>query len=746
MEPNRTIPALRYLAAIVESSEDAIVSKDLDGIIQWCNPATERLFGYTVAELVGRPVRILIPPERQAEEDDILARLRRGERVQHFETVRVTKDHRRIDVSLTISPVLDDSGAVIGASKIARDITEQKRTAAVQAHLAAIVESSDDAILSKDLEGILRSCNPAGEKMFGYPASDLVGRSVRMLIPPERQAEEDEILATLRAGRRIEHFETVRMAKGGRRLDVSLSVSPVLDSSGAVVAVAKIVRDITEQKRLAREVAAQQEWFRVTLASIGDGVIASDPDGRVSYLNPHAEALTGWTNEAATGRPLAEVFRIVSETTRQPVENPAELVRRTGRVAGLANHTVLLHREGGERPIADSAAPIRDATGGIVGVVLVFRDVTEERRAAAALAEQREWFETTLRSIGDAVIATDDEGRVVFMNPIAERLTGWTLARARGRGCAEVFRIVDEESRRPAEDPVGRALAEGAIVGLANHTVLVGADGAECPVDDSAAPIRSRDGRIVGVVLVFRDVTERRRLEAERREHERRKDEFLTMVAHELRGPLAPILNAVSVLKATGPPEPALQKMRDTIQRQAQQLARLVEDLLDIGRIRAGKLQLKKSPVDLREVVRQGIEVSSAAIEQRGHTLSVEMPDTAVLVHADAARLAQVTGNLLSNAAKFTPDGGRIDVVMCRSSGFAHVSVRDRGVGIPAEMLDRVFDRFVQVGTSPAPAEAGLGIGLAVVKTIVELHGGTVVARSDGPGKGSEFNFRLPLA
>ena len=612
--------------------------------------------------------------------------------------------------------------------------------------MAAIVESSEDAILSKDLDSVVQSCNAAAERMFGYTASELIGQSVRLLIPAERQFEEDEILTKLRSGERLQHFETVRMAKDGRRLDISLSASPVRDPSGTIIAVAKIVRDITEQKRLARELAAQQEWFRVTLHSIGDGVIASDPDGRATYLNPHAEALTGWPNGAATGRPLSEIFHIINEKTRQPVANPAELVMRSGHITGLANHTVLISRDGTERPIADSAAPIRAATGAIIGVVLVFRDVTEERRAEAALAEQREWFETTLQSIGDAVIATDEHGLIAFMNPVAERLTGWKIDVARGRNCHEVFRIVNEESRRPVESPVPRALAEGTIVGLANHTVLIAGDGAEYPIDDSAAPIRNRDGRVVGVVLAFHDITDRRRAEAERRDHERRKDEFLAVVAHELRGPLAPILTAVSLLKAKGPPDPALQALRDTIQRQTLQLGTLVEDLLDIGRITAGKVHLLRARIDLRDVVRQAIEVSNAMIEQRGHVLRVEVPDTAVYVDADAARLVQVAGNLLMNAAKFTPGHGRIDVVVRKESEMAHVAVHDTGVGIPTEMLGRIFERFVQLDTPAEAGRSGLGIGLSVVKALIELHGGTVEARSAGAGKGSEFIFRLPLA
>ena len=256
---NETPPtnAQAYLAAIVESSDDTILSKDLNGIIRSCNPATQRVFGYTPAELIGQSVRVLIPPERQAEEDEILARIKRGERVNHFETVRLTKEGRRIDVSLTISPVHDPSGAVVAASKIVRDISEQKRARATQAYLAAIVESSEDAILAKDLNGIIQSANAAAERIFGYRASELVGRSIHLVIPSDRHAEEDEILARVRRGERLEHFETVRMAKDGRRLDISLSVSPICDESGGIIGVAKIARDVTEHKRLARELAAQ---------------------------------------------------------------------------------------------------------------------------------------------------------------------------------------------------------------------------------------------------------------------------------------------------------------------------------------------------------------------------------------------------------------------------------------------------------------------------------------------------------
>ena len=269
-----------------------------------------------------------------------------------------------------------------------------RKTRRAAEHLAAIVESSDDAIIAKNLDGIIESANAGAERLFGYSAAELIGQPVTKLIPDERLDEEKEFLTRLRAGERIEHFETVRLTKDRRRIDVSLTISPIVDATRGIVGASKIVRDISEKKRIARTLEAQSEWFRVTLASIGDGVIACDPNGRVTFMNSVAEILTGYGVAEAIDRPLAEVFRIISERTREPVESPLDKLLRSGQVVGLANHTTLIARNGKELPISDSAAPIRDDAGKILGVVLVFRDITESRRAeielSVAIAEREQ--------------------------------------------------------------------------------------------------------------------------------------------------------------------------------------------------------------------------------------------------------------------------------------------------------------------------------------------------------------------
>jgi PAS domain S-box-containing protein len=238
------------LAAIVDSSDDAIISKDLEGIIKTWNKSAERLFGYTEAETIGKSIMLLIPPSRRDEEKEILARLRRGERVEHLETLRCRKDGSLLEVSLTISPVKDVAGHVVGGSKIAHDITERRLHERDMLLLGAIVDSSDDVIISKTLDGIITSWNASAERLFGYTAEEAIGQSIMLLIPPDRRDEEVDIIDRLKRGERVEHFETVRQRKDGSLVDLSLTISPIKDSSGQVVGASKIARDITERKRL----------------------------------------------------------------------------------------------------------------------------------------------------------------------------------------------------------------------------------------------------------------------------------------------------------------------------------------------------------------------------------------------------------------------------------------------------------------------------------------------------------------
>ena len=387
---------------------------------------------------------------------------------------------------------------------------------------------------------------------------------------------------------------------------------------------------------------------------------------------------------------------------------------------------------------------------GLTALVLVTAFVTLQQRsfrsravAADALFEQKELFRTTLASIGDAVISTDRGARVTFLNPVAEELTGWRSSEAEGEPLASVFEIVNEETRAPVQNPALRALRDGSVVALQNHTVLVARSGAETPIDDSAAPIRDAHGMMTGAVLIFRDITERKAAERALRDADRRKDEFLAVLAHELRNPLAPMRNALEIVRLSADDPSVGGRVRGTMERQVEHMVRLTDDLLDVSRITRNRLELRRKPVDLSVVVHRAMESSDPLLKERRHSVSLALPATPLVVDADESRLAQVLYNLLGNAAKYTHPGGRIHVQARRDGPDAIITISDNGIGIAHENLQSVFDMFTQVDASLERSQGGLGIGLTLSRRIVELHGGTIEAASEGSGKGSTMTVRL---
>jgi PAS domain S-box-containing protein len=470
------------LAAIIQTSDDAIISTDLQGRITSWNEGARRLYGYTADEMIGRPTSVLIPSASQDEQPDVLARIRSGGTLDHYETFRRRNDGTLVAVSLTVSPMLDERGTVIGASKIARDVSERHAAELVKNRLAAIVESSDDAIISKDLKGIITSWNRGAERLFGYSEKEVIGKPITILIPPERLDEEPQVLGRIARGESLEHFETVRRHKNGQLLDISLTVSPIRTRHGVIVGASKIARDITERKRA-------------------------------------------------------------------------------------------------------------------------------ERRLAEA---------------------------------------------------------------------------------------------------------------------------------------DRRKDEFLAMLSHELRNPLAPLRTSLDVLAERPTAEAARLRVIDIMRRQVDHLVRLVDDLLEVSRISRGTITLVPDRHDLSEILHDALEISRPLLQSRQHQLSLAMAPSAVGVMADRVRLVQVFSNVLNNAAKFTPPGGSIQVLLETRGADAVVRIIDTGIGIPQADLETVFEMFTQLGHGDAAA-SGLGVGLSLVHRLIDMHGGRVEAISRGLGHGTEIRIVLPL-
>jgi PAS domain S-box-containing protein len=513
-----------------------------------------------------------------------------------------------------------------------------------------------------------------------------------------------------------------------------------------------------EAARVAQlRITESREVFRVTLRSIGDAVITTDINGRVTYINEVGESLTGWTHQEALGQPLQAVFHIVNELTRQPVENPAMRALRKGIVVGLANHTVLIKKNGEECPIDDSAAPIRNEQGYVSGCVLIFRDVTAQRLVEREKAKQlitARLLAAIVETSNDAIISKSLDGTIQSWNAAAERLFGYTAEEAIGQNIS----IIIPTDRLVEEEQIIASLKSGKRV---EHyeTERLNRDGQYIAVSLTISPLKDDAGNVIGASKIARDVTERRRVETERKqledelrklaadlsEADRRKNEFLATLAHELRNPLAPMSNMLEVVKRAGGDREIVKRAYETIERQLGQLVRLVDDLLDLNRITHDRLELRRSEVELSSVIQQAVEVARPLLDSAGHELIIDLPKEAIYLNADRARLAQVFGNLLNNSSKYTKPNGSISLTAKRVDSEVVVSVKDNGAGIPRDKLKSIFDMFMQVDRRADRSQEGLGIGLTLVKRLAEMHGGSIEARSDGEGQGSEFIVRLPI-
>jgi len=661
---------LAFLGAIVESSDDAIIGMTLEGLIISWNAGATRIYGHKPSDAVGQHITALIPPEFRDEEQRILDKVRRGERVDHFETTRATKDGRRVRVSLAVSPVRDATGTVIAASETARDIEAQKLAERATAQLAAIVEFSEDAVVSKTLDGIIQSWNRGAQRIFGYTPEEMIGKPITTIIPPELHDEESMILERIRNGVPVEHFDTTRIAKDGRRVSISLTVSPIRNAQGKVIGASKIARDVSLRKRAERELVESRRRLAAEAAAL---VRLSEASTRL------------WQSRSlASG--LDEVLRTVKELT--------------------------------------------GATKGNVQLVNAARNTL-------------------------SIVAYDgfDAGFLAAFEHISMDNSRAACGRALASGGPVAIEDVLSDAAYVDYHDVARAAGYRAVVSVP----LFGADGSKLGAISVhfPSPHRPTEAEMRRLQLYCRqasDFIQRIRLEHTLRQREDalreadgRKNEFLALLAHELRNPIAPIRYALAMMRKPAASAEQRTRAEDIIDRQATHMGRLLDDLLDVSRITRGSLELRKSVTTLDSAVATAVESAQPFIDAKHHALHIELPDHVVRMEADPARLAQIISNLLINAAKFTPEGGRIELEATNGDREVTVTVRDNGVGIGPELMPRLFTLLAQAQPALDRSENGLGVGLALVRGLVHLHGGTVEARSAGPGRGSQFIVRLPV-
>lgn len=587
----------------------------------------------------------------------------------------------------------------------------------------------------------------------------------------------DKIRDLANTFRETETIEIVVAEAAANRSYKNGLTTSILSTSAALLLVGGVMYLLQHSRRRAERAAdaiqAARDDLRVTLSSIGDGVIATDEHGRVTFLNGVAEGLTGWTTAEARGMGLEKAFVIINETTRATVENPATRALRDGVIVGLANHTLLINRDGSETAIDDSAAPIRGEDGRVRGIVLVFRDVAERRETERRLEEAAQQRSLDVRNLevalGDLRVA---EERYRLAMEAAE-LGAWNINPHKAELVADerFWRLfmgsstpLDYQAAVDALHPDDR---ERVLTAIAASTDIhnpapydieyrvVHADGAVRWINAKGAAHFREIGaqrHLVSFDGTIADITDRKlneqalsRITADLIDADRRKNEFLATLAHELRNPLAPIKNAVQLL-GMSPLDPEVESLRMTMARQVEQLVHLIDDLMDVSRISRGKIALRKEHVELKSAVEAAVEASSTLIEGNGQRLRVEYLAEGLVVYADHARLTQVVSNLLNNAAKYSGAGCQIELQVRSSDGNAIIEVRDNGIGIEPGKLESIFHMFSQLEHTYERGSAGLGIGLTLVKSFVEMHGGSVWANSEGCGRGSVFTVTLPLS
>jgi PAS domain S-box-containing protein len=727
----RVIESAQYLAAIVENSDDAIVSIDLDGAILSWNDAATRMYGYADHEAIGQRIEIVIPedPKRRQEELEIRARIARGERIEHYETERRRKDSTRFPVSLSISPVPDAFGRIVAAASSARDISQRRLLESAQ-YLAAIVDNSDDAIVSKDLDGTILSWNDAATRMYGYTTDEAMGQPIEIVIPedPKRRQEELEIRARIARGERIEHYETERRRKDSTRFPVSLSISPVPDAFGRIVAAAGFARDVTEQRRAIQST----EYLAAIVQNSDDAIVSKDLDGTILSWNDAATRMYGYTTDEAMGHSIEIV--IPEDPKRR--EEELEIRARIARGERIEHYETERRRKDGTRfPVSVSISPVREASGRIVAAAGFARDISERR-----VLESAKYLAAIVENSDDAIVSIDPDGKILSWNDAATRMYGYTTEEAMNRRIDIV--IPDDPKRRQEELDIRDRIARGEQI-KHHETTRRRKHGDVFQVSLSISPVRDASGLIVAAAGFARDISERKRLEAERRRANGFLTSFANFSAHDFKTPMQHILwdsqAALDSLDASDDVE--VRKKLERIIATSRWMQSRTDGLLLASGLSQGKHPPRErvsSQQAFDEALRTLAEVDQ--LVQHASVTSEPLPD----VVSNEVLLGFLFRNLLENACKYGQVGVPVAVHACaeRTDGAWQFSIRDNGRGISPDKLESIFDAGVR-GENVNADEPGSGIGLHFCRTIIAWHQGKIWAESQ-PESGSTFKFTIP--
>ena len=792
----------RHQELLLDSTDQGIYGINLGGGITFINRSAAALLGYAPEELLGRNAHEAFHNHRPDglpfpyEECPIQRTLIHGQGCRVEEEVFWRRDGSSLPIEYSSYPVFKD-GELNGAVVTFSDISQRKQA---ERERAALLQSIDTqrqlfqavadnapvglAILSGD-DLRAKWCNVAFASYLDEPyrgrQGKIHGRTIEEFAP---QATESGLVKTLmEAATTGRHYVNTEAEYHGFHRGVTYwhcTVTPLPASEGRPADLMLLVMEITEhvlaRKRietLAAQAQASLSQLQAIVSSMNEGIIIADCDGKILLMNPSARRMHGWAEAAEQPESLQALAAALELRTLA-----GDLVPETGHplarlLRGETFADIEIQVRGLESArywIANcSGSAVRNAAGKAMLAVLTLRDVTmqkeseaERRRLLQQIASEQARLNAIFENAPEAIVVVDEECRIAMANPVAEILFERPIPVGESYESHAALQLCqpDGESIPPRELPLTRSTLDGEVLSNIELAIALPGRGRRAILMNTA-PTFDTLGKISGAIAVFQDVTaskeverERQRLQqelSERAEELARlnhaKDEFLAMLAHELRNPLAPIVNSIHIIKRHGScaHDAGLERSIEMIERQTRHMARLLDDLLDVARITSGKIALQPERLDLGAIARQAAESCRATIDAHRHALTLKLTEKPLWVEADPARMEQIVANLLNNAAKYTPRGGAIELEATATAEEAVLRVRDNGIGIAPEMLTRVFELFSQAAPTMDRAQGGLGIGLTIVKRLVELHGGRVEARSEGLGRGCEFLVRLPL-
>jgi PAS domain S-box-containing protein len=856
------------LAAIVESSADAIIVHTPEGRILSWNAGAEALFGYTAQEAIGASIAMLIPPERAEIYPEVMKRLCGGERVSHFEDTATNKDGRRIEVSLAMSALRLRTDTVTAVAVIARDITARKQAGQSRQILASIVDCSEDAIVSKSLDGTILSWNRGAEVMYGYSAEEVIGKPLSILIPDDDREQFEKIHEAVMAGTNVSHCEAIRIAKDGRRIAVSVSVGALRDEAGRVIGAAAIARDITEQKRFAEALQLREERFRTAFELAPFGMCLSARDRRLFQVNSTMCRMLGYSEQELLHR------------TWDDISHPEDLAASCNAVADLNRPDAppvsfekrYVHKDGRIVWARVRVAIVRDDAAGSWHYITHIEDITERKQAKEALRRSEDKYRRLVDNLPDVIWSSDREGHTIYISSNVESVFGFTAEEIYSGGAdlwfgrihaADVDRVrrafealftndvpfneeyrvqrkdgewiwvhdrasrthisqgvqctdgafTDVTARRRAEEAlvqserryrtlfernlagVFRARVDGSLVDCNEALLRILAydsqqeirglspadmyydpesgrlgierllrdrtrtnidvclrrkDGAPVWVLASASLIEE-DGRPAFIEGTILDITDRKQAEEELRqakeaaeEGSRAKSRFLANMSHEIRTPMNGVIGMTRLLLSSGLNEDQ-RRYAEVARASGETLISLIDHILDLSKIEAGKMTLETADFDLRATLEGVVEMLAIQAHRKGLELTCLIAsDTPSLLRGDPGRLRQVLVNLAANAVKFTSQG---EVSMrvepdCQDAHNATLrfTVSDTGIGIRKDVAAALFSPFVQADGSTTRKFGGTGLGLTISKQLAQMMGGSIGFDSQ-EGQGATFWF-----